>query len=272
MIVPTTDRETIIQEALRRVQLLLPNYALLATVTPLNIPNTIVERDGSGNFAAGTITATLTGTATKVSHALTAGAFLTSGGTFDGAAARTFAVDATSANTVSKVVARDVNGDFAARYITQTRAVIGAVGQIGDTGAGGIDIWNVAANDIRFLDHAFSVANLTIQDGGAVVARTSLQAPTLLIGGVGKILDSGSGNLDIYSPTSGDTRFLDSTFATVNFTVTNTGIAVTRASTTAHEGLRLTTGVQPTVGVAGAFYQDNIHVYCYLAGAWKQLD
>ncbi len=32
-----------------------------------NTPNTLVERDGSGNFAAGTITATLTGNATNVS-------------------------------------------------------------------------------------------------------------------------------------------------------------------------------------------------------------
>ena len=48
---------------------------------------------------------------------LTAGTYLT-GGTFDGSAAVTFAVDATSTNTVSKVVARDANGDFAARIAT----------------------------------------------------------------------------------------------------------------------------------------------------------
>jgi hypothetical protein len=53
-----------------------------------------------------------------VANALTAGTYLTSGGTFDGAAARTFAVDATSANTVSKVVARDASGNFAAGTIT----------------------------------------------------------------------------------------------------------------------------------------------------------
>jgi hypothetical protein len=43
---------------------------------------------------------------------------LTSAGTFDGAAARTFAVDATNANTASKVVARDASGNFAAGTIT----------------------------------------------------------------------------------------------------------------------------------------------------------
>jgi hypothetical protein len=55
-----------------------------------------------------------------VANALTAGTYLTSGGTFDGAAARTFAVDATSANTASKVVARDASGNFSAGTITAT--------------------------------------------------------------------------------------------------------------------------------------------------------
>lgn len=39
----------------------------VAAATSANTPSTLVLRDGSGNFAAGTITATLTGTATNVS-------------------------------------------------------------------------------------------------------------------------------------------------------------------------------------------------------------
>lgn len=50
--------------------------------------------------------------------ALTAGSYLTSAGTYTGNTARTFAVDATSANTVSKVVARDSSGNFSASRIT----------------------------------------------------------------------------------------------------------------------------------------------------------
>lgn len=94
------------------VNVVAPLYVEAST----NTVNTAVIRDGSGNFAAGTITAALTGnastatTATQVANALTAGTYLTSGGTFDGAAARTFAVDATDASTASKVVARDANG------------------------------------------------------------------------------------------------------------------------------------------------------------------
>ena len=92
----------------------------LSVEASTNTANTVVLRDGSGNFAAGTITATLSGTATQVSNALTAGTYLTSGGTYNGSAARTFAVDATDANTASKVVARDASGNFSAGTITAT--------------------------------------------------------------------------------------------------------------------------------------------------------
>jgi hypothetical protein len=41
------------------------NFALVtAPASSANVANTLVERDGSGNFAAGTITATLTGNVT----------------------------------------------------------------------------------------------------------------------------------------------------------------------------------------------------------------
>ena len=102
------------------VNVVSPLYVEASTSTA----NTVVLRNGSANFAAGTITAALSGNATtattadKVANALTGGTYITSGGTFDGAAARTFAVDATDANTASKVVARDAGGNFAAGTIT----------------------------------------------------------------------------------------------------------------------------------------------------------
>jgi hypothetical protein len=70
----------------------------------------------SGTAVSGDIA----GQAGSVANALTAGTFLTSGGTYNGSAARTFAVDATSANTASKVVARDASGNFSAGTITAT--------------------------------------------------------------------------------------------------------------------------------------------------------
>ena len=66
------------------------------------------------------VSGNITGQAGSVANALTAGTYLTSGGTYDGSAARTFAVDATATNTASKVVARDVSGNFAAGTITAT--------------------------------------------------------------------------------------------------------------------------------------------------------
>lgn len=87
--------------------------------------NKIVARDSNGDFWARIVNATtFSGNATsadKVNNVLTAGTYLTYGPTatsYDGSAARTLSVDATSNNTASKVVARDSNGDFSARIIT----------------------------------------------------------------------------------------------------------------------------------------------------------
>jgi len=110
-----------------------------------NVVNKIVARDSSGNFSANTITATLSGnasTATKLQTArtingqnfdgtanisitavnpslLSRGSFLT-GSSYNGSSATTWAVDATSANTANKVVARNGSGNFAAGTITAT--------------------------------------------------------------------------------------------------------------------------------------------------------
>ena len=85
--------------------------------------NTVVRRDASGNFNAGTITATLSGTATQVSNTLTlntSGTGLSGSTTFNGSGASTFTVtsNATSANTASAIVARDASGNFNAGTIT----------------------------------------------------------------------------------------------------------------------------------------------------------
>ena len=70
----------------------------------------------SGSAVSGDITGKSGGT----TAALTAGAFLNSAGTFDGSTARTFDVNADSANTASTVVARDASGNFSAGTITAT--------------------------------------------------------------------------------------------------------------------------------------------------------
>ena len=81
----------------------------------------IVDADISGSaaisvskLAASTISGVTLGNNLAT---LTIGTYLT-GSNYNGSAGQTWAVDATSANTASKVVARDANGDFAARNIT----------------------------------------------------------------------------------------------------------------------------------------------------------
>ncbi len=102
--------------------------------TSTNTALKLVARDASGNFAAGTITADLNGTATS---ATSAGSFTgalagdvtglqgtTSVASVGGVSAANVATGAnlangaTSANTASKLVARDASGNFAAGAIT----------------------------------------------------------------------------------------------------------------------------------------------------------
>lgn len=89
-----------------------PVFAVNAQGQLTSVTNTNIAINGSA------VTGAITGQAGSVANALTAGTYLTSGGTFDGSAARTFAVDATDANTASKVVARDSSGNFSAGTIT----------------------------------------------------------------------------------------------------------------------------------------------------------
>jgi len=85
------------------------NVATAGTADTLTTARTIngTSFNGSANI---TITANTTNT-------LTRGSYLT-GSNFNGSAATTWAVDATSANTASKVVARDASGNFSAGTIT----------------------------------------------------------------------------------------------------------------------------------------------------------
>jgi hypothetical protein len=89
-----------------------------------------------GDIQASNFRGTLIG---SLSNALTAGSYLTGSpsSTYNGSAAVTFAVDATSANTASKVVARDGNGDFSARIITANSFALDGGFTISNSGAYG---------------------------------------------------------------------------------------------------------------------------------------
>jgi len=70
-----------------------------------------------GTVDGADVTGNISGSAGSVANALTLGTYLT-GTSFNGSAAVTATVDATAVNTASKVVARDVSGNFAAGTIT----------------------------------------------------------------------------------------------------------------------------------------------------------
>jgi len=70
-------------------------------------------------IAGSAVTGAISGQAGSVANALTLGTYLT-GTSFNGSSAVTATVDATSANTASKVVARDASGNFSAGIITAT--------------------------------------------------------------------------------------------------------------------------------------------------------
>jgi len=67
------------------------------------------------------VSGNISGSAGSVANALTLGTYLT-GTSFNGSAAVTATVDATSANTASKIVARDSSGNFSAGTITAALA------------------------------------------------------------------------------------------------------------------------------------------------------
>jgi hypothetical protein len=70
-----------------------------------------------GTISGSDVSGNISGSAGSVANALTLGTYLT-GTSFNGSAAVTATVDATSANTASKVVARDSSGNFSAGTIT----------------------------------------------------------------------------------------------------------------------------------------------------------
>ncbi len=111
--------------------------AKLATISSSNIAGDIVVRDGSGNFSAGTITASLSGnatTSTNFSGSLVGDVTGTQGATVvstvggqtaaNVAAATVLANAATSANTASAIVKRTASGGFSAGAISVTDEVV----------------------------------------------------------------------------------------------------------------------------------------------------
>jgi hypothetical protein len=159
-----------------------PVFAVNAQGQLTSVTNTAIAINGSA------VSGNISGSAGSVANALTLGTYLT-GTSYNGSSAVTAAVDATSTNTVSKVVARDSSGNFAAGTITAalsgnattattaTNTAGGAANQISYNTAAGTTSYIVAPtvagtylnwNGSAFAYSALSLPNsLTINNGGA---------------------------------------------------------------------------------------------------------
>ncbi len=235
-----------------------PVFTVNAQGQLTGVTNTTIAITGSQ------VSGNITGQAGSVANALTAGTYLTSGGTFDGSVARTFTVDATSANTASKVVARDVSGNFSAGTITAalsgnattattaTNVAGGAANQIvyntaasttgyvvDPTASGQVLGWNGSA--FSWVTTIASATTATNVSGGTVSATTGTFSTSVtlnngLADGASVIfkssgfsdweIDSSSGNLRFFQP-----GVVYGTWTTSGLTVTGTVTATTFAGT-----------------------------------------
>lgn len=129
-------------------------------------------------------TATTATTANATAQALTAGTYLTSGGTFNGSTARTFAVDATTTNTASKVVARDGSGNFAAGTITAALSGNAATATTLQTARTiqGVSFNGSANITVATAGTGISVTGTTIANTGVTSVNGSTGAVTVTAG------------------------------------------------------------------------------------------
>ena len=115
--------------------------------TNANTASTIVARDASGNFSAGTITANLTGTATQVSNALTIGTGLT-GTSYNGGSAVTIALgnvgtaDTYGSSYQVPVITTNAQGQITSVTNTTINAVTLTTGSVSSAPVNNTDIAN----------------------------------------------------------------------------------------------------------------------------------
>ena len=166
---------------------------LANAATNLNTASTIVKRDASGNFAAGTITANLNGNATSATTATTATTATNFTGSLAGdvtgtqsatvvssvggqaaanvAAATVLANAATNLNTANAIVKRDASGNFAATTIT---ANLNGNATTATTATTATNFTGSLAGDVTGTQSATVVSTVGGQTAANVAAATVL--------------------------------------------------------------------------------------------------
>jgi len=169
-----------------------------------DVTGTVTGVDGSGNVSIATTVsadATELGTDTTGNYvaSITNGTYITGADGGSESAALTIAVDATDANTASKVVARDASGDFAAGTITAslTGNVTGDVTSTGTSTFTTVDINGGTLDGVSIGDTtaatSVKIDSLTIDDVSSV--------PTLTVD-ASSGTDTAGTNLALYSGAS----------------------------------------------------------------------
>lgn len=151
------------------------NVTLGTDAASANTASTIVARDGSGNFAAGTITASLTGTATNVP-----------------------AAGVTGAQTLAKAddtnVTLSLGGTPATALLQPVTLTLGWTGQLA-AGRGGTGIGLYAAGDLLYATGASTLAKLAIGAANRVLTSTG-SAPQWSANLAYAALPTGNGSWD----------------------------------------------------------------------------
>lgn len=188
-----------------------------------SVVNTNIAINGSA------VTGNIAGSAGSVANALTFGTYLT-GTSYDGSAPVTATVDATSANTASKVVARDGSGNFSAGTITAALSGNATTATTATNIAGGTAnqiAYQTATNTTGFTAAPTASGELLSWNGSAYawvspvpVASGGTGATTLTANNV--LLGNGTSALQVVAPgpsgnllTSNGTTWVSSNDATV---------------------------------------------------------
>jgi hypothetical protein len=194
-----------------------------------------------GTISGSDVSGAISGQAGSVANALTAGTYLTSTGTFDGSVARTFAVDAVSTNTASKVVVRDASGNFAANIITSAlsgNATTATTSTNVASGAANQIVYNTASGTTSFVT-APTTGSTFLSWSGSAFAWSAITTPNSVT-----FNNSGSGG-------ASGTTFNGSTAQTISY---NTVGASPLAGSTSITTLgTITTGVWNGTAIGSAY-------------------
>src|SRR6056300_326397 len=166
------------------------------------------------------------------SSSLTPGDYLT-GSAYTGASNQTFAVDATSANTASKVVARDASGNFSAGTITAT------------FNGNGSSLTNLNASNLNSGTVSSDRLNLVASD------IPSLDASKITSGDITRPINTTTVTIDDYLIHDGDTDTKIGFPASDTFTVTTANGERLRVDSSGNVGIGKTTPTEK-LDVAGS--------------------